>query len=207
MGLSIPLWPTAFVFPLGLCFYYFLLAGSRTFEIGPEDDLASGIAQFSFFVTGMLATILLGYRAEITVWNAVAGAVLMAGALALYEWARQTIFERRFRIAWNGAVPEELCEAGPYRPVRHPLYTSYMLAFAASSRRCRRSGRPSSSCSTSACSPTPRCMTSAAWRRATSPRPTPATGGARACSGRGSGDDPRPSARRGETAPAAVAIP
>jgi protein-S-isoprenylcysteine O-methyltransferase Ste14 len=131
MGLSIPLWPTAFVFPLGLCFYYFLLAGSRTFEIGPEDDLASGIAQFSFFVTGMLATILLGYRADVTVWNAVAGAALMAGALALYEWARQTIFERRFRIAWNGAVPEELCEAGPYRHVRHPLYTSYMLAFAA----------------------------------------------------------------------------
>jgi protein-S-isoprenylcysteine O-methyltransferase Ste14 len=131
MGLSIPLWPTAFVFPLGLCFYYFLLAGSRTFEIGPEDDLASGIAQFSFFVTGMLATILLGYRADVTVWNAVAGAALRAGALALSECARQTIFERRFRIAWNGAVPEELCEAGPYRHVRHPLYTSYMLAFAA----------------------------------------------------------------------------
>jgi protein-S-isoprenylcysteine O-methyltransferase Ste14 len=131
MGLSIPLWPTAFVFPLGLCFYYFLLAGSRTFEIGPEDDLASGIAQFSFFVTGMLATILLGYRAEVAVWNAVAGAVLMAGALALYEWARQTIMWRRFHIAWNGGVPEAVCEAGPYRRVRHPLYASYMLAFAA----------------------------------------------------------------------------
>jgi protein-S-isoprenylcysteine O-methyltransferase Ste14 len=131
VGLSIPLWPTAFVIPLGLCFYYFLLAGSRTFEIDPDDDLGSGIAQFSFLVTGTLGTILLGYRANVTVWNAVVGAVLMAGALALYEWARQTILERRFHIAWNGGVPETVCEAGPYRHVRDPLYASYMLAFAA----------------------------------------------------------------------------
>jgi protein-S-isoprenylcysteine O-methyltransferase Ste14 len=131
MGLSLPLWPTAFVIPLGLCFYYFLLAGSRTFEIDPDDDLGSGIAQFSFFVTGMLGTILLGYRANVPVGNAVAGAALMACALALYEWARQTIMERRFHIAWNGDVPEAVCEAGPYRLVRHPLYASYMLAFAA----------------------------------------------------------------------------
>ena len=27
MGLQLPLWPTVFVIPLGLCFYYFLLAG------------------------------------------------------------------------------------------------------------------------------------------------------------------------------------
>jgi protein-S-isoprenylcysteine O-methyltransferase Ste14 len=131
MGLSLPLWPTAFVIPLGLCFYYFLLAGSRTFEIQPDDDLGSGIAQFSFFVTGMLGTILLGYRANVSVRNAVAGSALMACALALYEWARQTIMERRFPIAWNGNVPEAMCKAGPYRFVRHPLYASYMLAFAA----------------------------------------------------------------------------
>ena len=32
------LWPLLFVFPLGVCFYYFLLAGARTFEIGPDDE-------------------------------------------------------------------------------------------------------------------------------------------------------------------------
>jgi protein-S-isoprenylcysteine O-methyltransferase Ste14 len=125
------LWPTAFVIPLGLCFYYFLLAGSRTFEIDAADDLGSGIAQVSFCGTGTLATILLGYRAEVSLWNALAGAALMALALVLYEWARRTIAGRRFRIAWNGEVPEALCEAGPYRYLRHPLYTSYLVAFAA----------------------------------------------------------------------------
>ena len=54
-GFPPPLWPTVFVFPLGLCFYYFILAGARTFEVSPDDDLGSGIAQFSFLVTGTLA--------------------------------------------------------------------------------------------------------------------------------------------------------
>ena len=47
--MSVPLWPTVFVLPLGLCFYYFILAGARTFEINADDDLGSGVAQASFF--------------------------------------------------------------------------------------------------------------------------------------------------------------
>jgi protein-S-isoprenylcysteine O-methyltransferase Ste14 len=131
VGLSLPLWPTVFYIPLALCFYYFLLAGSRTFDIRPEDDLSSGIAQFLFYVSGMLGTIFLGYRQGVRPLNAVAGAALMVLALALYEWARHTIFPRRYRIAWSGDVPDEVCEDGPYRYVRHPIYASYMLAFAA----------------------------------------------------------------------------
>ena len=52
-------------------------------------------------------------------------------SIALYEWARAAIWGRRFGIAWGDHVPEELCEAGPYRYVRHPLYLSYMLAWLA----------------------------------------------------------------------------
>jgi protein-S-isoprenylcysteine O-methyltransferase Ste14 len=129
MGLSLPLWPTIFYLPLALCFYYFLLAGARTFEIRPEDDSSSGIAQFSFFVTGLLGTIALGYRSQVSTLNAIAGGALMACALALYEWARHTIAGRRFHIAWSGAVPGEVCEAGPYRYVRHPSYTGALLTF------------------------------------------------------------------------------
>ena len=131
MGLSVPLWPTIFYLPLALCFYYFLLAGARIFEIRPEDDFSTGIAQFSFFVTGLLGTIALGDKAQVSPANAIAGAVVMAGALLLYEWARRTIAGRRFHIAWSGEVPEEVCEHGPYRYIRHPLYTSYVLAFGA----------------------------------------------------------------------------
>nr|WP_166178405.1 isoprenylcysteine carboxylmethyltransferase family protein [Altererythrobacter segetis] len=129
--ISVPLWPTVFILPLGLCFYYFILAGARTFEVSPDDDLGSGIAQFSFLVTGTLATLFLGYRAHVPMGNAVAGGALMAAALTLYEWARHTIADRRFHIAWNGEVPEAVCEDGPYAHIRHPIYASYLIAFAA----------------------------------------------------------------------------
>jgi len=38
---------------------------------------------------------------------------------------------RGFHIAWTGEVPDALWEDGPYRFLRHPLYTSYIAAFAA----------------------------------------------------------------------------
>ncbi len=36
-------------------------------------------------------------------------------------------------MAWVGAthVPETLCDSGPYRYIRHPIYLSYVLAFLA----------------------------------------------------------------------------
>ncbi len=127
---SVPLWPTAFLLPLGLCFYYFLLAGARTFRYGPESDLAAGIAQASFF-SGLFGTVMLGFRASVPTANAIAAGALMLGALLLYEWARRTIRTRGFHVAWSGDVPESVCREGPYRLVRHPVYSAYILAFAA----------------------------------------------------------------------------
>ena len=124
------LWPTGYLFLLGLSFYYFILAGARTFDVNPGDELASGVAQFSFLITGTLGTLYLGYGKPIPLWNAIGSAVLLVMALLLYEWARSAIKDRRFHIAWTGDVPGELCDVGPYRYVRHPLYSSYILAFA-----------------------------------------------------------------------------
>ncbi len=129
--MAAPLWPMLFWLGLAACFYYFLLAGGLTFQRRPNDEAGSFLAQFSFVGTGMLGVMALGYRAALPVANAVAGAIVMALALALYEWARRTIRDRRFHIAWSSDVPEELCAQGPYRFVRHPLYLSYILAFAA----------------------------------------------------------------------------
>jgi len=129
--MSVPLWPTAFLLPLALLFYYFVLAGARTFEYTPSDVVGSGLAQFSFLGTGTFATIAIGHRAELPLANAIGSGVLMLCSLGLYEWARHTIRERRFHIAWSGEVPSEVCEDGPYAHIRHPVYTSYMIAFAA----------------------------------------------------------------------------
>ncbi|MEO8064795.1 MAG: isoprenylcysteine carboxylmethyltransferase family protein [Pseudomonadota bacterium] len=56
---------------------------------------------------------------------------MLALSITLYEWARHAIWKRGFRAAWSGFVPDELCERGPYRYLRHPVYASYLLAFLA----------------------------------------------------------------------------
>lgn len=63
--------------------------------------------------------------------NEVVAVPLLMASVALYEWARHTIWGRRFGLALGDHVPESLCEAGPYRYSRHPIYLSYVLAFLA----------------------------------------------------------------------------
>lgn len=114
-----------------LVFSYFLVRGAATFERDDSDVKGAGWGQFSLFVTGALGTALLSYRQVLHPPNGVTAAVILLGSLALYEWARRTIRDRRFHIAFSGDVPDAVCEEGPYAFVRHPVYLSYMLAFLA----------------------------------------------------------------------------
>jgi protein-S-isoprenylcysteine O-methyltransferase Ste14 len=115
---------------LGGVFVHFMVAGSRTFHF-KEDEPGGWIGQFSFLVTGTMATWGLGIRLPIPPANQVTAGLVLMSSLSLYEWARRTIWGRRFGLGWGEHVPETLCEDGPYRYVRHPLYVSYVLAFLA----------------------------------------------------------------------------
>ena len=118
---------------LGGAFVHFMIAGGRTFYFkdSEREGPAAYIAQFSFLVTGTMVTWGLGIRAPMLAANQAAAALVLAASLSLYEWARHTIWGRRFGLAWGDHVPETLCEEGPYRYIRHPLYLSYVLAFLA----------------------------------------------------------------------------
>jgi protein-S-isoprenylcysteine O-methyltransferase Ste14 len=121
------------LFFLGGVFIHFFYAGARTFYADSrEDGPGPAISQGAFFFGGLLPIWLLGLYQPIHLPNGIVAACLLATSIALYEWARATIWGRRFGIGWGQHVPEELCELGPYRRVRHPLYLSYLLAFAAS---------------------------------------------------------------------------
>jgi protein-S-isoprenylcysteine O-methyltransferase Ste14 len=61
--------------------------------------------------------------------RAAAALALLAGALALFLWAARANRERKLGLAFAGAIPEHLQTGGPYAVVRHPFYTSYVLAF------------------------------------------------------------------------------
>jgi protein-S-isoprenylcysteine O-methyltransferase Ste14 len=120
------------LFCLGFVFLHFMLAGARTFySENLEDEPGVPVAQFSFVFAGVVPTWFLGLYQPIPLGNGIAAALVLALSVALYEWARHTIWGRRFGVGWGEHVPQELCERGPYRFVRHPIYLSYMLAFGA----------------------------------------------------------------------------
>jgi len=119
---------------LGGGFIHFMAAGGRTFSYAKDagDELGPNLVLLNFMFGGTLSPWMLGlFYQRIPAANGAVAAVLMAASLALYEWARHTIWGRRFGIAWGDHVPDALCTEGPYRWVRHPLYVSYLVAYLA----------------------------------------------------------------------------
>ena len=119
------------VFGFILAFGYFTAAGATTFEWHVSDVKGATWGQFSLLVTGAIGTVALGYSQPLAPVNGAVAAFVLLCSVSLYEWARRTIRERRFHIAFSGEVPEAVCDSGPYAYVRHPVYLSYLLAFLA----------------------------------------------------------------------------
>lgn len=109
-------------------FPYFMTAGANTFTIPNLRDNGAMLGQLSF-VSGMLCVLLMGLFSGLLLPQALCGCFLALAAVTLYELTRRTVIDRNFYIALSGEVPGAVCDAGPYRFVRHPFYLSYMLAF------------------------------------------------------------------------------
>jgi protein-S-isoprenylcysteine O-methyltransferase Ste14 len=131
--MSVPTLPhLILLFFLGGVFIHFIHAGARTLyfkegEAGP----GAAIAQGMFLFGGIMPIWFIGLYQPIHRVNGIVSACMLVACIALYEWARHAIWGRRFGIGLGEHVPEELCETGPYRHIRHPLYLSYLLAYAA----------------------------------------------------------------------------
>jgi protein-S-isoprenylcysteine O-methyltransferase Ste14 len=118
---------------LGGAFVHFTMAGARVFYSRDlSEEPGALVGQVTFIFGGTLPVWWLGlFHVPIRLVNGIAAAGLMMAAIALYEWARQTIWSRRFGVGWGDHVPDDLCESGPYRWIRHPIYLAYQLAFLA----------------------------------------------------------------------------
>ncbi|HTU66433.1 MAG TPA: methyltransferase [Steroidobacteraceae bacterium] len=120
------------LFFLGGVFLHFVQAGARTFHFKSGDaGPGASIAQGMFLFGGVIPIWFIGLYQPIHLANGTIAAVILVASIALYEWARAAIWGRRFGIALGEHVPEQLCEAGPYRRIRHPIYLAYMLAYLA----------------------------------------------------------------------------
>jgi protein-S-isoprenylcysteine O-methyltransferase Ste14 len=114
---------------LGGVFVHFVIAGGRTFYFVPDgSSVAAIVAEVVFYLMGTGVTWWMGLHQAVSPPRQVAAALVLASSLSLYEWARHTIWGRRFGVGWGVHVPESLCESGPYRYIRHPVYLAYVLA-------------------------------------------------------------------------------
>jgi protein-S-isoprenylcysteine O-methyltransferase Ste14 len=109
-------------------FQWFAVGAMKTFEVPALRDSGAGWGGASF-MSGSAMVLWAGLFMRLRSSYAIAGVVVSAASVVLYEWTRRTILGRRFFIALAGKVPAELCESGPYRYARHPFYLSYILAF------------------------------------------------------------------------------
>jgi protein-S-isoprenylcysteine O-methyltransferase Ste14 len=121
LHLAIVLW-------MAIPFPYFMTAGANIFTVPKLRDNGAVLGQISF-ISGMVCVLVMGLFYRLLVPAAVCGAILALAAVILYEWTRRTVIDRNFYVGLAGEVPPALCDAGPYRYVRHLFYLSYMVAF------------------------------------------------------------------------------
>jgi len=63
--------------------------------------------------------------------NAYTAIVIYAGTLSLFWWCVRTNRKVPLSLAYSDDTPKHLVQRGPYRFVRHPFYTAYILAYLA----------------------------------------------------------------------------
>lgn len=56
-----------------------------------------------------------------------AASVLSVGSLALFIWTVRTTRDAGFALAFAGAQSPKLLTIGPFRYIRHPFYTAYLI--------------------------------------------------------------------------------
>lgn len=83
-------------------------------------------------VTNMLAgTICVAWPGNVSGTKGYVGLVLFGVSLSLFWWAIRTNRKKPLNIAFTESKPDHLVQNGPYRLVRHPFYTSYIIGWTA----------------------------------------------------------------------------
>lgn len=108
----------------------FIWAVKRFFRV-PTEGLPKPMKRLSGL--GLLVMILnlwaLAWPGNVEGWRGYAGFLILLGSLGLFWWAIRTNLKRPLDIAYTEQAPSHFVSEGPYRFLRHPFYTSYILGW------------------------------------------------------------------------------
>ena len=76
---------------------------------------------------GVIAFALLMWRDRHSITSLALALLLFAACLALLFWATRATRPLRLHVAFDSVPPDSIMRDGPYRYIRHPFYTSYVL--------------------------------------------------------------------------------
>jgi protein-S-isoprenylcysteine O-methyltransferase Ste14 len=82
-------------------------------------------------IFGALHLFAILFSSSLTAARSLAGSFLYLLSGALFWWAIRTSSQRPLSAAFSPDLPVHLVQNGPYRFVRHPLYTSYLIMWVA----------------------------------------------------------------------------
>src|SRR5262245_22962477 len=117
-----------FAWMLTMPFLWFTVLARRTFQI-PDGGGPGMVLGAVSLLSGVVLALWEGQHGTYHQLAWAGAAILAIGSFLLYESARRVVRGRGFCVALSGKVPPAVCADGPYRYVRHPVYTSYVLAF------------------------------------------------------------------------------
>ncbi len=114
-----------------ICCLSFLWGATRFFTrpTGRDPDASLLTLLSTLAVALHLATIGFFFAFEFATWAV--GCLLYVASLALYWWCVRTNSAKPISYAYSGDAPGHLVADGPYRFVRHPFYSTYMLTWLA----------------------------------------------------------------------------
>ena len=104
----------------------------RKFFVQPA-GLTAGMKVIKTFgiVFGMLHLAAIMATQGVTSVRGAGGAVLYLSSLGLFWWAINASLRKPLSAAFSPDLPAHLVAHGPYRMIRHPLYSSYLLCWLA----------------------------------------------------------------------------
>lgn len=111
--------------PAAACFVGFSWGTLRHFRAAGPVPPGMRLIEAISIVLMALFTWLVLMRPLPDVWPA--APVLCLGSLALFIWTVRTTRDAGFALAFSGAQPPAVLMSGPFRHVRHPFYTSYLV--------------------------------------------------------------------------------